>query len=179
MLNQNRLVAKGEHRGTLLPGSLNTGNSLDPQPTWPNRSWSTEACDCLFPGGTRAGLRRFSSRGGNGNCQVCLGRNPWPTHLPILLTKRLLEQQLGRMLAYGVDTLAFSKKRLFFSHNKQSRGNYGVGIQVRTWWVPLGRCKLAQKDGMGLHLKQRGTKLLTRKPKNAWMNMKPDTGEGW
>lgn len=152
----------------------------DSQSTRPNGGWSPEPCDCPLPGGTRAGLRKFSWRGGNWNCQAFLGRNPWATYLPIQLTKRLLEQQLGRMLAYRVDTLAFSKTIIFFhTAYAQSRGNYGVGIQVRTQWVPLGRCKLAQKDGMGLHLKQRGTKLLARKPKNAWMNMKPDTGEGW
>lgn len=101
------------------------------------------------------------------------GKNPPSTYLPTLLTKGYLNS----MLAYSVDTLAFYKNRLFFSHYKKSRGNCGVSLQARTRRVPLGRCKLAQNDGMGLHLKQCGTKLLARKPKNAWMNMKPDTGE--
>lgn len=87
----------------------------DSQSTQPNGGWSPEPCDCPLPGGTRAGLRMFSWRGGNWNCQAFLGRNPWATYLPIQLTKSLLEQQLGRMLAYRVDTLAFSKKIIFFT----------------------------------------------------------------
>lgn len=123
----------------ILPGHQTRVNHYtDPQPTQPNRGWPTS---CPFPGGTRAALKQFSSRGENWNCR-----------------------QGGH--------ISFSQNDSFFH-----TGNCDVGIQVRTQRVPLGRCKLAQKDRMEPQLKQSGTKLLARKRKPAWMNMKPDTGE--
>lgn len=96
-----------------LPGSLSIGNSRHRSSTHPAQlrviynatahSW-----------GNQGSWRRLSSSGRNWNCQVFLGRNPWPTYLPILLRRRLCEQQLGRMLVHRVDPSAFSKKYFFF-----------------------------------------------------------------